>query len=148
MSETRGRAIGRATALGERPSTGYRILIVDDDAAIRGLVARVLRAAGHDVVVATDGRAALRTALGDSMRFELLLTDVEMPGMTGIELAARLRAARPSLPVVLMSGEESIVEAARGRADLVRAAIHKPFSALELLEAVERCLAESGERNG
>jgi DNA-binding response OmpR family regulator len=144
MSDTGGRAIGRATALEGRPPTGYRILVVDDDEAVRRLVARVLRAAGHEVVTMNDGRAALRTALGDSAQFDLLLTDVEMPGMSGIELARELRAKDPELRVLMISGytEEAVGKVGPDGIDL----LGKPFSADDLIGRVRAVLTSPASR--
>ena len=79
-------------AAGARP-----ILVVDDEESIRRFVATALRAAGFEVHVADSGRSAIQTAFGESAGIALLLTDVDMPGMSGIELAARLRAERPAV---------------------------------------------------
>lgn len=80
-----------------------RILLADDDAAVRDLVQRVLIAGGHRVEVAQDGLEALALVEGGA-EFEVLVTDVQMPGLDGITLAQRLAAARPGLRVLLMSG--------------------------------------------
>lgn len=80
-----------------------RILLADDDAAVRDLVQRVLVAGGHRVEVAQDGLEALALAEGGA-EFEVLVTDVQMPGLDGITLAQRLAAVRPGVRVLLMSG--------------------------------------------
>jgi CheY-like chemotaxis protein len=80
-----------------------RILLADDDATVRDLVERVLVAGGHGVVVAQDGQEALALVEGGAA-IDVLVTDVQMPGLDGISLAKRLRASRPALRVLLMSG--------------------------------------------
>lgn len=80
-----------------------RILLADDDATARGLVERALAAAGHSVLIAHDGHEAL-TLMDANPGVDILVTDVHMPGIDGIELASRLRAANPQLRVLLMSG--------------------------------------------
>lgn len=77
------------------------ILVVDDDARIGELVGRMLMAAGHHVLQATGGAQALRIV--DRTNIDLLITDVNMPEVGGVELARRLRCAAPELPVLFMS---------------------------------------------
>jgi PAS domain S-box-containing protein len=81
-----------------------RLLLVDDDEAVRNVVATILRRAGHDVTVARDGKQALEVAstLGDKL--QLLITDVVMPGMSGVELSRELLRRSPQLRVLLLSG--------------------------------------------
>jgi two-component system cell cycle response regulator CpdR len=80
------------------------ILIAEDDAAERGLLARGLAADGHRVVEAENGQVALQRLLADPGAFDILVTDVEMPELDGIELARNAIAAKPGLGVLLISG--------------------------------------------
>jgi len=112
------------------------VLVVDDEPVVRAWVARVLELAGVPVVVATDGRQALRLVLEDRCRPRVLLTDIEMPGMTGIELAARIRAARPAIRVVMMTGSPERAAMARDRTSIVATVLLKPLESSELLAAV------------
>ena len=83
---------------------GERVLVVEDDAAVRELMAGLLRDQGYDVVEAADGPNALEVA-GRAGALDLLVTDMVMPGgMNGAALAARLRGERPGLPVLFVSG--------------------------------------------
>jgi two-component system, cell cycle sensor histidine kinase and response regulator CckA len=96
--------------------TGEVVLLVEDDALVLHAVAAVLQARGFEVVVARDGADALRqwALLGDRIR--LLLTDLIMPGgMSGVDLAERIRATRPELPIVIFSGygPERVIEVGR-----------------------------------
>ena len=125
-----------------RQPQSARVLVVDDDVAIRSFVADALRASGYDVVVAANGRDALTTVYADTLSPALLLTDIEMPGMNGIELAARLRADRPSTRVVLMTGREASAARARDRDGLVEGVLLKPFDLAELLDAVLQAIGE------
>jgi len=77
-----------------------RILVVDDEVAIRRLLERALRERGHDVVAVSDGHIALEAVLTAETPYDLVITNNCMPGMEGQELIARLRAARPGLPIV------------------------------------------------
>src|SRR4051794_29541887 len=120
-----------------------RILVVDDEPAVRRFVTDALRSSGYDVVGAGSGREALGVVYGHSQTPTLLLTDIEMPGMTGVELAARVRADRPAIRVILMTGREASAARARERAGLVEGVLLKPFGLAELLDAVLDALAVS-----
>jgi signal transduction histidine kinase len=80
------------------------ILLVEDDRRVRDLALRVLTQHGYDVIAAADADTALRSAAQRLPTIDLLLTDIVMPGMSGLALAERLRSVRPSLRVVFMSG--------------------------------------------
>jgi CheY-like chemotaxis protein len=138
-SEARGHGAGPDTGSRVAPA---RILVVDDEPAVRRFVTEALRSSGYDVVGAATGREALATVYGDSRTPTLLLTDIEMPGMSGVELAARIRADRPAIRVILMTGREASAARARERAGLVEGVLLKPFGLAELLHAVLDALAE------
>lgn len=106
-------------------STRLRILAVDDDPELREMIALMLKHDGHDVQVAADGDEAL-AALAEE-RFELLISDVGMPGMTGWELAARARAAWPHMRLVLATGWGTEIDPAQARLRGIEAVIAKPF---------------------
>jgi two-component system, cell cycle response regulator CpdR len=116
--------------------TSRPILVVDDDPTVLGFVERALHTHGFDVLAAPGGKQALRTVFGTSPGPDVLISDIEMPGMSGIELAARLMAARPGLRVILMSGSPGSVALARERPGLVSAVLAKPFTVEELIAAV------------
>ena len=112
------------------------VLVVDDEPVIRAFVERALAQAGLRAVTAADGREALRLVVEDRVRPTVLVTDIEMPEMTGIELAARLLAIRPALRVVMMTGDPVRAAAARGHPSIVDAVLMKPMQIAELVEAV------------
>ncbi|HEY3164642.1 MAG TPA: response regulator [Candidatus Limnocylindrales bacterium] len=112
------------------------VLVVDDEPVIRAFVERALVQAGLKAVAAADGREALRLVVEDRVRPTVLVTDIEMPEMTGIELAARLLAMRPALRVVMMTGDPVRAAAARGHPSIVDAVLMKPMQITELVEAV------------
>jgi putative nucleotidyltransferase with HDIG domain len=119
--------------MGERP----RILIVDDEAPIRDLCARIL-APSYDVVTAGSGAQAI--ALAASSPPDLLLTDLKMPGMTGLEAARQIVTAAPDVSVVVMTGFsefDSLLETVRFG---VNGFLMKPFSAEDLRKTVEEGL--------
>jgi DNA-binding NtrC family response regulator len=122
-----------------------RILVVEDDAEMRVLLQEELQNAGHDVVTAPDGAAAL-DLLGHT-GVDAVVTDIMMPGMKGNELMARVRAFEPELPVVLMTAFgsiESAVEAVKAGAFHY---VAKPFRIEQLLATVESALRERRLRN-
>jgi CheY-like chemotaxis protein len=132
-----------ASAEAESRVAPARILVVDDEPAVRRFVSDALRSSGYEVIGASTGREALTTIYGESHTPTLLLTDIEMPGMSGVELAARIRADRPGIRVILMTGREASAARARERAGLVEGVLLKPFGLAELLHAVIDALAAS-----
>jgi len=121
--------MGTAT---DRP--GRRILVVDDDAQVRGFVAGLLRAAGYDVVTAADGAEAL-TCIA-RQRPDVVLLDLAMPVMDGWQVLRTLRVQRVNVPLVFMSaGHNARLEAERHGAD---GYLGKPFTRAELIAAVVR----------
>lgn len=121
---------------------GERILVIDDSEEIRTILRdMILGPNGYEVVTAQDGQEGVEYALGEHP--DLILTDVNMPRMTGIEVLEKLREAEYEWPVILMTfhGSEDIaVQAFRlGVRDYIR----KPFAVEEVLTCVERALVES-----
>jgi CheY-like chemotaxis protein len=121
---------------------GGRVLVVDDESAVRILVQSVLRTMGYDVTTASGGREALRAVYAESASPDLLVADIDMPGMTGIELAARLTVERPSVRVIFMTADTASAARARDRARFVAAVLLKPFTTGELREAVRATIGE------
>lgn len=132
----------RPTVADRRPGAGERplVLVADDEDTVRGLVRVVLEQDGYEVIDAETGGRAVELTAGRVAAVDVLLTDVRMPGMTGPELARHLRAARPDLPVVFMSGY--VGDAACGYdPDLARSEfLSKPFQLDALRSAVRRAL--------
>jgi CheY-like chemotaxis protein len=118
-----------------------RILIAEDEEALREMCGRALSSAGHEVKTACDGGEALDVLQRDAGRFDLLLTDIRMPLMDGIALA--LAAARdfPDLTIMLMTGYADQRERAHGLDALIHDVIQKPFSLATLRSAVAEALA-------
>ena len=129
---------GRAAALA-------RILIVDDDKAVQLTLRLLLEGAGHDVVVASDGRRGLDLLSAEA--FDLLILDIFMPGMDGFETLRLVRQQKTSLPIIAISGRPIPAEPADGPDFLVMAtklgairSLHKPFRPSVLLATVAACL--------
>ena len=116
------------------------ILVVDDDAPIRFMLTRLLTSEGYEVVAA--GAAADAEAALEGSTFDLVISDVVMPGGSGIELRVAIAARQPGVPVILISGF-SADGPARFAAEAERTAfLQKPFAASRMLELVAEMLGE------
>ena len=122
-----------------------RILLTDDDDAVRSFVKRALELDGHDVLTAVDGADALDTLVAEQGRFDLLLTDIRMPLMDGIALALSAGRDFPDLTILLMTGYADQRERAAGLDALIHDVVTKPFSLDQIRAAVADALA-SGDR--
>ena len=118
-----------------------RILIAEDEDAIRGMVARALLQDGHDVMTANDGAEALEVLTREHGAFELLLTDIRMPVMDGIALALAAARDYPDLTILLMTGYADQRERAFGLKTLIHDVVTKPFTLATLRTAVAEALA-------
>lgn len=117
------------------------ILIADDEAATRDLVRRALESDGHSVAVASDGNEALSSLSTAPFAIDLLITDVQMPGIDGIKLAAQALAASSTLRILMMSGyTDQLARASTLDARRVRTLV-KPFTLEKLRAEVRAALA-------
>ena len=118
-----------------------KILLIEDDASTAGSLQKVLCAEGYEVLVARRGDAGLEQAQKQS--FDVVVTDLRMPGLGGLELVAQLHAAKPKQPIILMTAHgttETAIEATKlGACDYLL----KPFEADELLDMVASAVASS-----
>ena len=115
-----------------------RILLAEDDDAMRQFLATALGRAGHDVASYPDGRQAL-AALTE--RYDLLIADIVMPGLDGVELARRARSADPNLRIMFITGFAAVVLDG-GRAPVPGTSVlSKPFHLRDLVNHVARLLA-------
>ncbi len=120
---------------------GARILIVDDEESIRQFVSRALQLSGHGFTVDTaeDGLQALEALA--AAPYELLVTDIVMPGLDGIELALKVAKDHPATAIMLMTGYASEKQRAYGLDRLIHKVVSKPFSLKQICAAVEEVLA-------
>jgi CheY-like chemotaxis protein len=123
-----------------------RVLAIDDDGAVCATVSAILERAGHQVVTAQNARSGLKLLEADP--FDLLLIDIFMPEMDGLETIRVLRRSKPELPIIVMSG--AMVERASMPDYLLFGtklgaieSLRKPFRPAALVEAVGRCLVGS-----
>jgi len=122
--------------MGNRPAT---VLIVDDEAAVRRLVARSLVSVGFSVKEADNGLSALRL-LEAADAVHLVISDIHMPAMDGLALARELRLLRPFLPILFITGREP--------PGITGEVLHKPFGPEALLVAVSKVLGRAGDPSG
>lgn len=118
------------------------ILIVDDSASMRCVVAMALKSAGYDVIEGSDGKDALSKLTGQKVH--LIITDVNMPGMDGITFLKEVKqhATYKFTPVIMLTTESNEEKKRLGQAAGARAWVVKPFKPEQLLNAVQRmCLA-------
>lgn len=117
-----------------------RILLADDDQATRELVKRALETDGHAVELTQDGSEAFDTLTASASAFNVLVSDVHMPGMDGIELARRVSTTQPDLKLLLMSGFAEELERAKALNSPNLAVIMKPFTLEQVRSAVRSLL--------
>ena len=132
-----------ARAPSHRPANpNWLILVVDDDALVREMVARILLRTGHRVDTAEDGAAGWEIL--QARNHDLLLTDHSMPNLTGVELAQKIWFAHMPLPVILMSGAMPAEELEQHPWLRFAALLPKPFSTATLLASVNEALTAPG----
>ncbi|MCK0069153.1 response regulator [Kordiimonas laminariae] len=117
-----------------------RILIVEDEEAVREFVSRVLTMHGHSLLIANDGAAAVE--LMTNHHFDLLLSDIAMPMMDGISLALKVRSERPHIPILLMTGFADERQRAHNLSLLIEGLLTKPFNMEQLLSEVNKALSK------
>jgi PAS domain S-box-containing protein len=119
---------------------GETVLLVEDDPGMRDVSRRILEDAGYGVLVAAEGNEAIQIAADESLHIDVLLTDVVMPNMLGKEVAERIRAARPDIAVLFMSGYAQPVLTSRGTLDAGVELVEKPFTETILLRQLREVL--------
>jgi hypothetical protein len=123
-----------------RPRGGETVLVVEDEDALREVTRRILARSGYMVLVAAGGAEAIHLAEEHGGSIDLLLSDVVMPKMLGKEVAERIGAIRPGIPVLFMSGYAQPVLASHGTMDLGVSLVEKPFTEAGLLAKVRAAL--------
>ncbi|MGE5271604.1 MAG: response regulator [Thiohalocapsa sp.] len=144
-----GRGMAHGGPLADRQSRHSRlVLLVDDDSDVRAVTAAMLDAAGYQVIEAGSAGAALECLERQGGDVALMVADIAMPGMSGVELAHAARLGRPALPVVFITGFAGaalpFAEARPGSG--VERLLRKPFRAAQLAAAVAGALEEAEER--
>lgn len=126
-------------------TTRHRVLIVDDNEAIRRVTRSALERVGHEVLDAEDGESAVELFRDAHESIGLVLLDLSMPGIDGEETLRRLRRISPAIRVLMMSGYDEPVSIADGEG---LAFLQKPFLPAELREMVARLLPQAREQAG
>ena len=112
------------------------VLVVEDDAGVRDLVVLILKQKGYDVLSASNGVEGLMVYYSYRSHVDLVLTDIDMPQMNGLELVTRIRTADPSKKILIMSGRAPDDFDGRVACPI----LSKPFGPNQLLEAVDGIL--------
>ena len=115
-----------------------RVLVVDDEAAVRALIVRALREAGYDVVAVSNGEAGLNAAKTAGVSYDLVVTNSYMQSLTGEQLIGHLRGLFPDLPILHL---DNLAQPIGPNAEMVPT-LYKPFSIGGLLEAVAHASVE------
>lgn len=116
---------------------GKTVLLVDDDAAVRRLVARLLGRHGYTAIQCESVREAIALVTSPGVAFETVLTDLVMPDGDGAELASQVARCRPNTPVILMSGYALDDLHPNERPKACQMFLQKPFSREELFQAID-----------
>ncbi len=116
-----------------------RVLVVDDDPAVRKSFDRVLSGKGYAVITAENGEEALRKL--NEEKYDLVYSDIRMPGMSGLEVAEKVRARRPWTPVVIITGYGTDIAEERAKAAGVSKFLHKPLSPAMIEDSARDVLA-------
>jgi DNA-binding NtrC family response regulator len=120
-------------------ATMKRLLLADDEPALLNLFRKVLEQEGFEVVTADDGALALAVLQGGGI--EMLVTDIEMPNMTGLELLRRVRQEVPELPVIIMTGGSALKTVPEAYGLGVTQFLLKPVLPVQLVTTVRQVLA-------
>ncbi len=124
---------------------GGKVLVVDDEELILSSTVRVLRRIGYEPVSCLDPEDALHRFTADPDGFDVVVTDYQMPGMSGLQLSERLRALRPGLPILLVSGSAGRIDRARLESAGVQRVLAKPLSIGEFLSSLDEVMDARSE---
>jgi len=120
---------------------GWTVLLAEDSDVVRDVIARMLEDAGFAVLPASGGEEALALARRGNAPIDLLLTDIVMPEMSGVELADRLERERPDMRILFMTGYAEEVIVNEGILGKRRECIGKPFTREEITKRVRKILS-------
>ncbi|TIS56417.1 response regulator [Mesorhizobium sp.] len=118
-----------------------KLLIVEDDESVRTLAARALERAGHTVAIAADGAQGLALIRAAQGSFDLVVSDIRMPEMDGIEMAKAAASLFPATKIMLMTGYADQRERAEELNGVILDVVQKPFTLAEIRARVDRALA-------
>ncbi len=127
------------------PEGAERILIVDDEEVLPHILKDMLESLGYGVTALTSSRQALELFEKHPENFDILLSDITMPDLTGIDLTRLFKTIRPNIPVILWSGNNSSVTEQRARESGVFQVMRKPFKRMDIAVAIRKALDTTGE---
>lgn len=138
-TDTRAEPVVQPNADEDAESLVRRVLLIDDEAAIRGALGRWFERRGWMVTHCSDGAPALALLLGDRESFDLVITDLKMPGLSGIDVYAALRDARPEMleRLVIVTGDVASPDVSAFLATVSSPILEKPFALAQLAEVME-----------
>ncbi len=117
-----------------------RILFVDDEELLSSAAGMMLERLGYEVTAVTASTEAWRIFLGDTMRFDLVITDQTMPGMTGTMLAEKILGVRKDMPIILCTGHSDTVSPEKAQTLGIKAFVMKPVVSGDLARTIRRVL--------
>jgi two-component system, OmpR family, response regulator MprA len=122
-----------------------KVFVVDDDAAVREALGRALRLEGYEVELAADGAEALERLEGDGTAVDLVVLDVLMPNVDGLEVCRRIRRSGSRLPVLMLTARDEVADRVAGLDAGADDYVVKPFALAELLARVRALLRRSAD---
>ena len=137
--------LGGTTLASPLPTGTGQILVVDDEEIITGMLKTILTGLGYQTTISNNSLEALALFKDNPDAFELLITDMTMPHLTGLELAQKTLAIRPELPIILCTGFSELINKEQARAIGIQAYLMKPISVRELAITAHQLLARAGK---
>jgi signal transduction histidine kinase/CheY-like chemotaxis protein len=125
------------------PTGTERLLVVDDEEQITEMLRLILQNLGYRITACGSSSEALALFEHDPQAFDLMITDMTMPGLTGYELAQKILATRPDLPIILCTGFSELINKEQAQAMGIRTYLMKPVSVRELSQAVRKALKQT-----
>ena len=129
------------------PTGNERILLVDDEKALAELGKKMLKRFGYEVTAKTSSLEALETFRAQPHRYDLVVTDMTMPNMTGAALSRELLRIRPDIPIILCTGYSEIITEDKAKEMGIDSLVMKPFALREVAETVRRALDHGAGSN-
>ncbi len=127
------------------PQKYEKVLLVDDELSIRQVTQTALKRKGFSVDVAGDGKQALELFKGNESKYDLIITDLSMPNMSGVELSQEIRETDPTVPILLSTGHLGLNDRVQFSKAGISGFIQKPWSIEELMERVRELNSQEGE---
>ena len=122
------------------PAGAERILLVDDEQILAELGKELLESVGYKVVTETNSLQAMETFRADPYRFDLVITDMTMPGLRGEELARQIIALRPDMPIILCTGYSDLIDEKLAREIGIREFVMKPYVVANFVQTIRKAL--------